>query len=144
MDMSVGEVAKRAGVTVSALHFYEQKGLIYSDRNNGNQRQYQKHVLRRIAVIKAAQQVGLSLDEINQSLSVLPIQKAPTKQQWESMAKGWHALLQERIQKMQVLQSKLGSCIGCGCLSLKKCGLHNPKDDYGVSHEGARLLNIDL
>lgn len=139
MDLSVGEVAKRAGVKVSTLHFYEQKNLITSTRNNGNQRRYSRHILRRIAVIKAAQQVGLSLEEISESLAVLPLHKAPTKKQWEAMAKRWHQQLQERIQKLQMLQQDLGSCIGCGCMSLTACKLHNPDDAFGDEHDGSRL-----
>ena len=102
MEISVGEVAKRSGVKVSALHFYEQKGLISSWRNQGNQRRYHRSVLRRIAVIKAAQQVGLSLEEIKQALEELPKHQAPNKQQWETMASHWHAQLDLKIQKLKV------------------------------------------
>ncbi|TCS39958.1 redox-sensitive transcriptional activator SoxR [Reinekea marinisedimentorum] len=141
MELSVGEVAKRAGIKVSTLHFYEQKNLITSTRNNGNQRRYSKYILRRIAVIKAAQQVGLTLEEISESLSVLPLNKAPTKKQWEAMAKGWHQTLQARINKLQRLQQDLGSCIGCGCMSLTACKLHNPDDIYGGENNGSKLID---
>ncbi len=139
MDMSVGEVAKRAGVQVSALHFYEQKGLITSRRNAGNQRRYHRSVIRRIAVIKAAQQVGLSLKEITDALSHLPKEQAPSKKEWESMATGWHDMLQHKIEQLQALKKDLGGCIGCGCLSMESCTLRNPQDvnakDYrGESH----------
>ncbi|WP_428773908.1 redox-sensitive transcriptional activator SoxR [Vibrio sp.] len=143
MEMTVGEVAKRAGVAVSALHFYEQKGLITSWRNAGNQRRYDRSVLRRIAVIKAAQQVGLSLDEITTALAHLPMNHAPTKQEWEHMASQWHQLLEERIQQLRQLQTSLGDCIGCGCLSLEHCSLRNPQDIHGRNHQGAVLLNSD-
>ncbi|CAG9298246.1 redox-sensitive transcriptional activator SoxR [Celerinatantimonas diazotrophica] len=128
MEMTVGEVAKRAGVKVSTLHFYEQKGLIYSWRNQGNQRRYHRSILRRIAVIKAAQIVGLSLEEIADSLSVLPKHHAPTREQWTQMASKWQAMLEHRIAQLNALQNNLGNCIGCGCLSLEDCALYNPQD----------------
>jgi len=140
MDIGVGEVAKRAGVKVSALHFYEQKGLISSWRNQGNQRRYHRSVLRRVAVIKAAQQVGLSLEEIAQALAHLPKHRAPNKAQWEEMATSWHALLDDKIQRLQSLQNDLGGCIGCGCLSLDNCALRNPQDVIGEEHQGSNLL----
>ncbi|HAS6341729.1 TPA: redox-sensitive transcriptional activator SoxR [Vibrio vulnificus] len=140
MDISVGEVAKRSGVKVSTLHFYEQKGLITSWRNPGNQRRYHRSVLRRIAVIKAAQQVGLSLEEITQALEGLPKHQAPTKAQWETMATGWHAMLEHRILQLKALQSDLGGCIGCGCLSLESCNLRNPQDEKAANHQGESLL----
>lgn len=140
MDIGVGEVAKRAGVKVSALHFYEQKGLISSWRNQGNQRRYHRSVLRRVAVIKAAQQVGLSLEEIAQALAHLPKHQAPNKAEWEDMATSWHALLDEKIHRLQSLQNDLGGCIGCGCLSLDNCALRNPQDVIGEEHQGSNLL----
>lgn len=140
MDISVGEVAKRAGVKVSALHFYEQKGLISSWRNQGNQRRYHRSVLRRVAVIKAAQQVGLSLQEIKQALENLPKHQAPNKAQWESMASQWHEHLEHKIQQLKALQSDLGGCIGCGCLSLESCALRNPGDVQGKGYCGSNLM----
>ncbi|MGY3572199.1 redox-sensitive transcriptional activator SoxR [Vibrio sp. SCSIO 43135] len=140
MEMSVGEVAKRAGVAVSALHFYEQKGLITSWRNQGNQRRYHSSVLRRVAVIKAAQQVGLTLEEISDAMSHLPLNQAPNKQQWEEMATSWHDLLEQRIERLQSLQSNLSGCIGCGCLSLENCSLRNPDDVLGEKDTGSVLL----
>ncbi|WP_394246389.1 redox-sensitive transcriptional activator SoxR [Vibrio profundi] len=140
MDIGVGEVAKRAGVKVSALHFYEQKGLISSWRNQGNQRRYHRSVLRRVAVIKAAQQVGLSLEEIAQALAHLPKHQAPNKTEWEEMATSWHALLDDKIHRLQSLQNDLGGCIGCGCLSLDNCALRNPQDVIGEEHQGSNLL----
>lgn len=140
MDIGVGEVAKRAGVKVSALHFYEQKGLISSWRNQGNQRRYHRSVLRRVAVIKAAQQVGLSLEEIAQALAHLPKHQAPNKAEWEDMATSWHELLDEKIHRLQSLQNDLGGCIGCGCLSLDNCALRNPQDVIGEEHQGSNLL----
>ena len=140
MDLSVGEVAKRAGVAVSTLHFYEQKGLITSWRNQGNQRRYHNSVLRRVAVIKAAQQVGLTLEEIANAMSHLPLNQAPNKTQWEEMATHWHDLLEERIQRLQSLQTNLSGCIGCGCLSLENCSLRNPDDVVSQDVQGAGLL----
>ncbi|MCL6415819.1 redox-sensitive transcriptional activator SoxR [Aestuariirhabdus sp. Z084] len=140
MDLSIGEVAKRSGVKVSALHFYEQKNLISSHRNSGNQRRYQRSVLRRIAVIKAAQQVGLSLQEISNALDSLPKNKAPTRQQWEKMSRAWYDDLEHRIQQLKALQEDLGGCIGCGCLSLENCSLRNPDDIRAQEHSGESLL----
>ncbi|NOH70895.1 redox-sensitive transcriptional activator SoxR [Vibrio pectenicida] len=140
MEMTVGEVAKRAGVNVSTLHFYEQKGLISSWRNQGNQRRYHRDVLRRLAVIKAAQEVGLTLEEINQSLYYLPKHHAPTRQQWEKMASSWHDLLDHRIRQLEALQDDLGGCIGCGCLSMKSCAIYNPKDIRAEVFEGKTML----
>ncbi|ENJ7184837.1 redox-sensitive transcriptional activator SoxR [Vibrio fluvialis] len=128
MDMTVGEVAQRAGVKVSTLHFYEQKGLIHSWRNAGNQRRYHRNVLRRIAVIKAAQMVGLTLEEVAESLADLPKHKAPSRQEWEQMASNWNAMLEHRIAQLKALQNDLGGCIGCGCLSMESCAIYNPQD----------------
>lgn len=140
MDMSVGEVAKRAGVKVSTLHFYEQKGLISSWRNQGNQRRYHRSVLRRVAVIKAAQEVGLTLEEIAQSLAYLPKHQAPSKEQWEEMASEWKAMLEHRILQLKALQDDLGSCIGCGCLSMKSCAIYNPQDIRAEAYQGKTML----
>ncbi len=128
MEMTVGEVAKRAGIKVSTLHFYEQKGLIFSWRNQGNQRRYHRNVLRRLAVIKAAQMVGLTLEEIVESLADLPKHQAPNREQWDQMASNWNAMLEHRIQQLKSLQNNLGGCIGCGCLSMDSCALYNPQD----------------
>ncbi|KLN63435.1 MULTISPECIES: redox-sensitive transcriptional activator SoxR [Vibrio] len=140
MEMSVGEVAKRAGVKVSALHFYEQKGLIHSWRNQGNQRRYHRSVLRRIAVIKAAQEVGLTLEEIVQSLDQLPKHQAPNREQWDRMASGWKEMLEHRILQLKALQDDLGGCIGCGCLSMESCAIYNPQDIRAETFKGKTLL----
>ncbi|GMQ49478.1 redox-sensitive transcriptional activator SoxR [Vibrio sp. 10N] len=133
MELSVGQVAKRAEVAVSALHFYEQKGMITSWRNQGNQRRYDSSVLRRIAVIKTGQQLGLSLEEIKQALSSLPLNRAPSQQEWQQMGEDWRAILDEKIWLMTKLRDELGDCIGCGCLSLSKCRLRNPQDTLADS-----------
>ncbi|KDM93337.1 redox-sensitive transcriptional activator SoxR [Photobacterium galatheae] len=140
MEMSVGQVAQRADVKVSTLHFYEQKGLIQSWRNAGNQRRYDRSVLRRIAVIKTAQQLGMSLEEIGAALSHLPLDHAPTQEEWQAMASLWRQQLDERIMKLQKMRDSLGECIGCGCLSLKKCQLRNPDDALAETGTGAVLL----
>ena len=139
MELSVGQVAKRAEVAVSALHFYEQKGMISSWRNQGNQRRYDSSVLRRIAVIKTGQQHGLSLEEIKEALSVLPIHRAPSQEEWESMGKNWKRILDEKIWLMTKLRDELGECIGCGCLSLSRCRLRNPDDILAQQGNGALL-----
>lgn len=139
--LSVGEVAKRSGVKVSTLHFYEDKGLIHSLRNNANQRRYFADVLRRIAVIKAAQNVGISLKEIKEALAFLPTDQAPSKKHWEQLSKKWQVVLNQRINQLTALRDNLSDCIGCGCLSLKACPLYNPNDELGEKQSGAVLLN---
>ena len=137
---SVGKVAERCGVNVSTLHFYEEKGLIHSTRNAGNQRRYHRDVLRRIAVIKAAQKVGISLKDIQQAMDFLPVSRAPVKKDWQKLSRLWHAQLEQKIQSLTALRDNLTSCIGCGCLSLKACPLYNPDDQLGEDQSGAVLL----
>ena len=139
MEMSVGQVAKRSGVSVATLHFYEQKGLISSTRNNGNQRRYSRQILRRVAVIKAAQKVGLSLEDIKQSLGCLPTHAAPSKEEWQQMANQWNDLLEAKINTLNQLKDGLDSCINCGCLSLGVCQLFNPDDSFGENNHGSKL-----
>lgn len=138
---SIGAVAKRSGVKISTLHFYEEKGLIKSFRNAGNQRRYSRDVLRRVAVIKAAKKVGLTLEEIKASFALLPEQRTPTVKDWEKLAKSWKAALNAKIQNLENLRDSLTSCIGCGCLSLRKCPLYNPDDKLADKGDGAVLLN---
>ncbi|GGO67845.1 redox-sensitive transcriptional activator SoxR [Bowmanella pacifica] len=139
--LSVGQVAKRSGIAVSAVHFYEQKGLIQSRRNAGNQRRYHRDVLRRIAVIKTAQQVGVPLAEIAHALSSLPDNKAPTIDDWGRMSKVWLDDLNHRINTLIALRDNLNNCIGCGCLSLQHCWLRNPGDALSKQGSGARLID---
>ena len=139
MEMSVGQVARRADVKVSTLHFYEQKGLIESWRNTGNQRRYDRSVLRRVAVIKTAQQLGMSLQEVALALDHLPKDHAPTEEEWRVMADLWKLQLDERIYRLQTLRNNLDECIGCGCLSINKCKLRNPQDILAKSGNGAIL-----
>jgi len=136
----VGKVAKRCGVKISTLHFYEEKGLISSWRNQGNQRRYQKDVLRRVSVIKAAQKVGISLDEIKGALSTLPDNRTPNTADWEVLARHWRERLDTRIAYLEKLRDSLTGCIGCGCLSMKKCPIYNADDELGKEGSGAVLL----
>lgn len=138
--LSIGELAQRSGVAVSALHFYEAKGLIISFRNAGNQRRYPRGILRRVAVIKAAQRLGVPLAAIHQALSVLPQDKAPTAKDWRKLSARWKADLNARIRRLELLRDQLDGCIGCGCLSLKDCPLRNPWDRLGDQGPGPRLL----
>ena len=140
-ELSVGQVAKRCGLNVSAIHFYEQKGLIKSWRNNGNQRRYTRDVIRRISLIKAAQQLGISLDEINIAFASLPNGRTATKQDWTNLSNTWKHTLTQRITKMQKLKDSLEGCIGCGCLSLQNCPLYNPDDALAEQGPGPVLLN---
>jgi MerR family redox-sensitive transcriptional activator SoxR len=126
--LSVGEVAQRSGLAVSALHFYEAKGLIASTRSNGNQRRYPRAVLRRLAVIRVAQRMGLPLALISEALAKLPEGRAPTVADWRRLSAAWRQDLDERIETLTRLRDQLDGCIGCGCLSLKACPLRNPHD----------------
>jgi MerR family transcriptional regulator, redox-sensitive transcriptional activator SoxR len=138
--LTVGEVARRSGVAVSTLHFYEAKGLIASMRTTGNQRRYPREVLRRVAVIKVAQRVGVPLASIGEALETLPEGRAPTAADWARLSARWRAELDERITKLTRLRDQLSDCIGCGCLSIKACPLRNPWDKLGEEGPGARLL----
>lgn len=140
MELTVGEVAARAGVAVSTLHFYEAKGLIRSWRNAGNQRRFPREVLRRVAVIKVAQRTGIPLAEIQRALSSLPEERTPTAADWKRLSSRWRADLDERIARLARLRDHMDGCIGCGCLSLKVCPLRNPLDELAEEGPGARLL----
>jgi len=140
LTLSVGEVAARSGVAVSAIHFYEAKGLIRSRRNPGNQRRYPRGILRRVAVIKAAQRIGLPLATIHNALASLPDDRSPTAVEWRRLSGHWKQELDERIARLMRLRDSLTGCIGCGCLSLKVCPLRNPADVLGGEGPGPRLL----
>ncbi len=139
--LSVGELAKRAGVAVSALHFYEAKGLIRSLRTEGNQRRYPRGMLRRVAVIKVAQRTGMPLNEIKQALAALPDDRAPSQENWRELSAAWRDDLDARIRRLTQLRDQLDGCIGCGCLSLTACPLRNPDDALAAQGPGARLLD---
>jgi MerR family redox-sensitive transcriptional activator SoxR len=138
--LSVGELAKRSGVTVSALHFYEAKGLIRSLRTQGNQRRYPREVLRRVSIIKVAQRVGVPLASIHEALNTLPEDRAPTAAEWRRLSSKWKGELDERIAKLTRLRDQLDQCIGCGCLSMRNCWLRNPWDRLAKDGSGPRLL----
>jgi MerR family redox-sensitive transcriptional activator SoxR len=140
-NWTVGRVAKRCGVNVSTLHFYERKGLIRSWRNAGNQRRYKADVLRRIAVIKAAQRMGISLENIRQALSALPDSRTPDARDWENLSTGWRDELNARIAFLQALRDSLTGCIGCGCLSMKHCPIYNQDDKLADEGPGAVILD---
>lgn len=139
--LTIGELSQRSGIATSALRFYEERGLISSTRTDGNQRRYQRSALRTVSVIRAAQEIGLTLSEIGLALESLPGSAAPTAADWATMAKGWKSMLDDRIDRLIALRDQLGSCIGCGCLSLKSCALFNPDDKVGASGTGARYLS---
>ncbi len=139
-DLSIGAVAERAGVNVSALRFYEDRGLISSRRSDGGQRRYQRSVLRRVAFIQVAQRVGLTLEEIGQALASLPDDHALTAADWQRLSAQWRPMLDQRIRLLEGLRDELDSCIGCGCLSLERCRLRNPGDRVSALGPGARYL----
>jgi MerR family redox-sensitive transcriptional activator SoxR len=141
--LTVGEVAKRSGVAVSALHFYESRGLIQSSRTAGNQRRYPREVLRRVAVIKVAQRVGMPLSSIRDALMTLPDGRTPSAADWGLMSSAWRAELDDRIGRLTRLRDQLAGCIGCGCLSIEACPLRNPSDVLAGQGSGPRLLDPD-
>ena len=141
--LSVGEVATRSGLSVSAIHFYESKGLIHSRRNAGNQRRYRRDVLRRLAVIRIAQRTGIPLASIAEALDTLPQARTPTVEDWRRLSRHWRKELDARIERLMQLRDQLSGCIGCGCLSLKKCPLRNPQDALGQEGSGPRLLDAE-
>ncbi len=137
-SLSIGELASRAGVATSALRFYEERGLLGSQRSEGGHRVYPRSALRRVAFVRAAQAVGLSLQEIQAALASLPESRTPTAADWQRLSRQWQALLDQRIAALQRLRDELTSCIGCGCLSLKRCKLYNPQDAAAARGAGPR------
>lgn len=138
--LTPGEVARRAGVAVSALHFYEREGLITATRTAGNQRRYERSVLRRVAFVRVSQRVGISLTEIREVLATLPDDRVPTKADWTRLSRRWRTALDERISALERLRDDLDGCIGCGCLSLRSCTLYNPDDTLAQEGPGPRRL----
>ena len=138
---SVGRIANRCGVKVSTLHFYEKKGLIKSWRNSGNQRRYKPDVMRRIAVIKAAQKVGIDLASIKSAIATLPENRTPSIKDWEKLGTIWRDELNVKIAYMEKLRDSMTSCIGCGCLSMKNCPLYNQDDKLAEEGSGAVILD---
>jgi MerR family transcriptional regulator, redox-sensitive transcriptional activator SoxR len=139
-DLTVGQLSARSGAAVSALHFYEARGLIASRRTAGNQRRYPRHMLRRVAFIRASQRVGLPLATIKQALDQLGDSRTPTRSDWARLSAAWRDDLDDRIAQLQRLRDNLTGCIGCGCLSLDTCKLANPDDLLGNDGPGARNL----
>jgi MerR family redox-sensitive transcriptional activator SoxR len=138
--LSIGEVAERTGVATSALRYWEELGLISSERTTGNQRRYERATIRRVSFIRAAQRVGLSLDEIAGALERLPRSRTPTATDWARLSRSWRGRLDEQISSIERLRDQLDSCIGCGCLSLRTCALSNPDDALRARGPGAVLL----
>jgi MerR family transcriptional regulator, redox-sensitive transcriptional activator SoxR len=136
--LTIGEVARRSGVAASALRFYEQRGLLTSERAGSGHRRYPRSVLRRVAFIVFAQRIGLTLDEIDTELAKLPPDRAPTRRDWSRLSSGWSARIDDRIAELHRLKAGLTECIGCGCLSLERCQLSNPRDRAASLGPGPR------
>ena len=134
------EVSERSGAAVSALHFYEEKGLISSERTAGNQRRYRRDVLRRLAFIQFSQRLGISLQEVGEALADLPADTVPTKRDWSRLSSRWRKDLDARIERLQRLRDDLDGCIGCGCLSLRSCAVYNHDDELARQGPGPRRL----
>jgi MerR family redox-sensitive transcriptional activator SoxR len=139
-QLTVGEVARRSGVAVSTLHFYEAKGLIRSWRTHGNQRRYAREVLRRVAIIRVAQRTGMELEAIRSALKALPRERTPNPADWKKLSASWKSELTSRIERLTRLRDQLDGCIGCGCLSMEACPLRNPWDRLAKQGPGPRLL----
>ncbi|MBL6277200.1 redox-sensitive transcriptional activator SoxR [Micromonospora fiedleri] len=137
--LTIGQLAARSGVAQSALRYYERLGLIRADRTGGNQRRYHRGELRRVAFIRIAQQVGISLEEIRSALDSLPASRTPTADDWAQLSMAWRDRLDEKIRLLNRLRDDLDGCIGCGCLSLSRCALYNPGDELAGEGPGARL-----
>jgi MerR family redox-sensitive transcriptional activator SoxR len=142
--LTVSEVAARSGFAPSALRFYERQGLIQARRTTGNQRRYERNVLRRLAFIRAARNVGLSLDEVAAALATLPDGRTPTRADWTQLSRSWRSRLDDQIAALTKLRDGLDSCIGCGCLSLKTCSMQNPSDVAAAAGPGAAYLPAPL
>jgi MerR family redox-sensitive transcriptional activator SoxR len=142
-ELSIGEVASRSGVAPSALRFYERRGLIAASRTDGNQRRYDRAVLRRLAFIQAGRAAGISLERIGGALGTLPRNRTPSRRDWERLSNRWRDDLDARIETLQALRGRLTTCIGCGCLSIDRCELLNPDDEAAAQGAGAHYLRAD-
>lgn len=138
--LTIGELAARSGLATSALRYYEQQGLLVSTRTSGGQRRYARSALRRVAVVQAAQRVGLSLGEVRAAMAELPVDRAPTAREWARLSRGWRSRLDDRIAELQRVRDELSGCIGCGCLSLRRCALYNAGDVASTRGPGPRWL----
>ena len=143
VQLTIGEVAARSGVAASAIRFYESQGLIASERTSGNQRRYERAVLRRIALVQAGKAAGIPLDDIRTALDTLPAQRTPTRRDWERFSRRWRDDLDGRIATLQAIRDRMTTCIGCGCLSIDKCDLLNPDDEAAGKGGGAHYLRQD-
>ncbi len=141
LNLTIGELSARSGVSASALRFYERQGLIAASRTDGNQRRYHGTELRKIALVRAGSAAGIPLERIRRALETLPPDRAPTKRDWERLSRSWAKELDERIATLQSIRGRLTTCIGCGCLSLKTCGLLNPGDEAATLGGGAHYLH---
>ena len=141
MTLTIGQLSERSGVAPSALRFYEERGLIFAERTTGNQRRYLKSTLRRVAFVRTAQQVGLSLEEIHAALAQLPANRTPTKADWHRISTAWRPRLDAQIRRIELLRDRLDGCIGCGCLSLRSCTLLNPDDVLAAEGPGPARLD---
>lgn len=139
-ELTVGQLSARSGVAVSALHFYERQGLIISRRTSGNQRRYRRDMLRRVAMIRIAQRVGIPLADVAEVLALLPDGRTPTRKDWERISRCWHEYLEQRIHRLEQLRDDFTDCIGCGCLSIDRCKLANPYDRLAEQGPGPRRL----
>jgi MerR family redox-sensitive transcriptional activator SoxR len=142
-ELTIGEVAARSGVAPSALRFYESAGLIASRRSHGNQRRYERATLRRIAFIQAGKAAGIPLAEIHDALATLPSDRVPSRRDWDRLSRAWREDLDQRIATLEALRGRLTTCIGCGCLSIDRCGLLNPDDEAAELGAGAHYLTRD-
>jgi len=142
-ELSIGELSDRSGVAASALRFYEAEGLIHAERSAGGQRRYHRDALRRVAFVRIAQQVGLSLEEIRDALSTLPENRTPTQKDWEELSASWRPRIDAQIRVLERLRDRLSACIGCGCLSLRVCRLVNADDRAGERGPGPRYVLDD-
>jgi MerR family redox-sensitive transcriptional activator SoxR len=139
-EITIGDLSHRSGVSQSALRFYERQGLITADRTDGNQRRYGRETLRRVALIQAGKAAGIPLEQIRAALATLPAGRVPRKREWERLSRSWRRDLDERIAMLEAIRSRLTTCIGCGCLSLQRCGLLNPDDEASRRGAGAHYL----
>ena len=138
--LTIGALSERSGVATSALRYYESQGLIHAERTTGNQRRYPRATLRRVAFVRSAQRVGLTLEEIGAALATLPDGRTPTRADWRRLSRAWRGRLDEQIARIEALRDRLDGCIGCGCLSLKTCALSNPGDAVAAQGPGPVLL----
>ncbi|MBA3364731.1 MAG: redox-sensitive transcriptional activator SoxR [Actinobacteria bacterium] len=142
-ELTISELSARSGVAPSALRFYEAQGLVTARRTSGNQRRYNRAILRRIALIQAGRAAGIPLEQIGAALGTLPTHRNPTRRDWERLSRGWRDDLDRRLSTLHALRDRLTTCIGCGCLSIDRCSLLNPHDEAGRAGPGAHYLERD-